>query len=464
MKSEKKVEVEAKQSKEDSLKKKKPEDSSSSKSGLKVKNIKIKKPAKGEVSKSSKVEVSKTSKGETSKVNKSDTNIKRDSTIQSNVLRPVKTEGVEVSKLQEKRGIRFFIGSCNSLLSYYLIDELRNDHEEDEDEGKANLFIGTVNSLDPVNPPPSNMKRLISSNNKPAIINVLRDADVIIYNIRTDSLDDIHFAAQSKFLLLTLLEFKESNPETDKTLILISSAIYWESEEKDKELRDNDFLTRHTPPSKLEQRDLENGVLSACRIASENDYGAVHPHKRSYVICPGLVYGMGEEYEESLYHIFMKAWNYLPGENFTIVGEGDNIVPTVHVKDLAKMIARIAVNSPNPREHPYILAVDKAEGQSQETIIQAIATKMGIENIKKIKHTEVEASSKELIYPLTLNLNMKIGEYLEGLMGDDWVSRNGLVQNIDKVFGELKEARGLRCVKTVFIGPPAAGKTHFSNW
>jgi adenylate kinase len=240
--------------------------------------------------------------------------------------------------------------------------------------------------------------------------------------------------------------------------------VYWESEEKGKELRDEDFLTRHTASSKLEQRDLENEVLSACRIPSENDYGAVHPHKRSYVICPGLVYGMGEEYEKSLYHIFMKAWNYLPGDDFSIIGEGNNIVPTVHIKDLAKMIARVVVSLPNPRAHPYILAVDKAEEQTQEAIIQAIAGKMGIENVKKIRFAEVEKHSKELVYPLRLNLNMKIGKYLEGLMGDDWVSRNGLVQNIDEVFGELKEARGLRCVKAVLIGPPASGKTHFSNW
>jgi hypothetical protein len=194
MKSEKKTEVGGKPSKEESSKQKKSEDSSLSKSGIKVKNIKIKKPTKGEVSKSSKVEVSKTSKVETSKVNKSETNPKGESTIQS------KTVKAEASKVQEKRGTRFFIGSCNSLLSYYLIDELRNDHEEDEDEGRANLFIGTLNPLDPVNPPPSNMKRLILGNNKPAIINVLRDADVLIYNIQTDSLDDIRFAAQSNLL------------------------------------------------------------------------------------------------------------------------------------------------------------------------------------------------------------------------------------------------------------------------
>lgn len=441
-----------------SSKQKKPEDSSVSKSDAKTKSIKIKKPVKGEVSKS-KAEVSKASKTEISKIAKSNdvSNPKPEATAQPKAVKS------EVSKVQEKRGTRFFIGSCNSLLGYYLVDELRNDHEEDEEEGRANLFIGTLNPLDPVNPPPSNLKRVVPSNNKPAITSVLHDADVMIYNIRTDSLDEIRFAAQSMIFFLTGIEFKEINPETDKTLILISSAVYWKSTHKDTALTDSDFLTRTSSVASVEQRDLENEVLAACRVPSENDYGAVHPHKRSYVICAGLVYGMGEEYEPSLYHAFMRGWNYLPGEDFVVVGEGDNVVPTVHVKDLARMVAKVASEPPSPREHPYMLAVDQAEGQTQEKIVQAIAAKVGIENIKKVAYGEIEDDVKELVYPLTLNLNMKLGEYLEGLMGDEWVSKAGLAENIDQVFGELKEARGLRCVKAVFLGPPASGKTHFSD-
>lgn len=265
---------------------------------------------------------------------------------------------------------------------------------------------------------------------------------------------------------LTVIEFRECNPETDKMLILISSVVYWSSVNSETPLEDNDFVNRITPLSNLEQRDIENEVLSACRITTESDYGTIHPHKRSYVICPGLVYGMGEEYEESLYHVFMNGWNYIPGQEFPIIGEGTNVIPSIHIKDLAKVTAKVAINKPNPREHPYILAIDKSGSeQTQEKIIKAIAEKVGIENIKKVPLNQIESDQiKQILYPLTLNLNMKLGSYLEELMGTDWVSEGGLVQNIENVFNELKEARGLRCVKSLLIGPPISGKTYFSDW
>ena len=161
--------------------------------------IKIKKPSKGEASKAesskqNKSDVSKVSKPENTSVSKPN----RDEGAPSG--RPSKVDAAAISKIvdQSKRGIRFFISGCNSLLGYCLIEELRNDHIEDEDEGKANLFIGSLNKFDPVNPPPSNLKRVVSGNSKSTIDKILQDADVMLYNIRTDSIDEIRFVAQSK--------------------------------------------------------------------------------------------------------------------------------------------------------------------------------------------------------------------------------------------------------------------------
>jgi len=352
------------------------------------------------------------------------------------------------------RGMRIFISGCNSLLGYCLIEELRNDHLEDED--KSSIFYGTLSQNDNTNPPPLNVRKIISGLKKTALNKVVQSCDVIIYNLRTDSLDEIRYVTQ---------KFRESNPETDKTLILISSAIYWNGTKSENPIEDKDFIKRQTPIFMLEQKSIENEVLSASRISNGNDHGSVHPHKKSYVVCAGLIYGLGEECEEIFAKIFMKAWNYLPGDSLEIINDGQNILPTIHIRDLSKMISKILELKPDPREHPYFLAVDKAGPlQTQANIVESIAKKMGIDKITKIPFSNiVNQNLKEINYPITINLNMKTSDLLASNI-TEWHCENGFSQNLDKIFSELQEARGLRCVKVFLTGPPASGKTTYANW
>lgn len=55
---------------------------------------------------------------------------------------------------------------------------------------------------------------------------------------------------------------------------------------------------------------------------------------RPYVICSGLTYGEGEDL---LHPLFKRAWR---GEEILCSGEGNNIIPTIHIKDLAQVIFR----------------------------------------------------------------------------------------------------------------------------
>lgn len=55
---------------------------------------------------------------------------------------------------------------------------------------------------------------------------------------------------------------------------------------------------------------------------------------KAYVITPGLIYGNGEDV---LYELFKTAW-MKPDEELPIYGDGTNIIPMIHVHDLAAIV------------------------------------------------------------------------------------------------------------------------------
>jgi hypothetical protein len=50
-----------------------------------------------------------------------------------------------------------------------------------------------------------------------------------------------------------------------------------------------------------------------------------------------------------------------------VIGEGLNLVPTIHVIDLARLVRRVVIE--NPKEHPYIFAIDKTSKPTQKRIV-----------------------------------------------------------------------------------------------
>ena len=49
-------------------------------------------------------------------------------------------------------------------------------------------------------------------------------------------------------------------------------------------------------------------------------------------------------------------------------GEGTNLIPTIHIKDLARIVKRIADNK---NEFPYIFAIDRTKDTSLKNIISS---------------------------------------------------------------------------------------------
>jgi len=91
---------------------------------------------------------------------------------------------------------------------------------------------------------------------------------------------------------------------------------------------------------------------------------------KTYVISAGVLYGQGEAIFNS--H-FKNSWKQDP-QKLPIVGEGNNLVPTIHVTDLARMTKKIFESQP---ERQYIFGIDNTKKPTQRKLIQAISEGIG---------------------------------------------------------------------------------------
>ena len=198
------------------------------------------------------------------------------------------------------------------------------------------------------------------------------------------------------------------------------------------------------------------------------------PKLRVHVLCSGIRYGNGER---TFYDHFQKAWIQNP-LNLPIIGEGDNLVPTIHIIDLARLVRRVVIE--NPRVYPYIFAIDKTRKPTQKRLISEIAKGMGTGDIASVDEATIDHSQgwKE---KLTINLRMQASdafkpipltaaelelEEAEDLKKEkrfQWHARFGIRKNIRALEGEFNKFRGLNPVKIYINGPPASGKTYYAE-
>ncbi|KAF5900297.1 adenylate kinase 7-like, partial [Clarias magur] len=136
---------------------------------------------------------------------------------------------------------------------------------------------------------------------------------------------------------------------------------------------------------------------------------------------------------------------------------GTNIVPTIHVYDLAGIVQNIINHK--PKLH-YLIAVDDSH-HSLEEIVKAIASVLGPEEVQKVPN-----DSEHLTHELTrvdlaqLSLNLVIETVLlKRRLNVNWVCESGVVTNIDRVAEEYRQSRGLLPIKICLLGPPAVGKS-----
>lgn len=316
----------------------------------------------------------------------------------------------------------------------------------------------------------------------------LLECDVLVYDLHTADLKEV----EEKLAI-----FKTAKIEEQKIIVVVSSVMVWtdtpkkvekieekvrdedeenENQDKDKDesvdkkgdeeenkeekteevkevepkvlqFEDGDFQTRVPHKDFLKWKAIEDQALA---LGSKENLSV-------FIVCAGILYGNGECILE---HHFKSAWLESP-QQLPYLHPGNNLVPTIHVKDLARITKFIVDTKP---ESKYIFAVDNTplNKRKQIDIIQAISAGIGTGEIvsspSKNEHWEMFLSIDLLVKPSALLVPEE-----EGSPPFEWHALSGISENIYKLNLEFNEKRGLKPIKIFVSGPPACGKSHFSK-
>ena len=256
--------------------------------------------------------------------------------------------------------LRILLTGCNSLVGQSFFQDMRNDDIMIKTGGKAHEFLGTLVKRD-AEYVPSPSESIIMLDNQKApktFAKGVLTSDIIIVDLLSGT--DFSEAESVIKLLKQPLHEKSGKPQR---LIVLSSVMAWCNTQKGASYTDSDYLKRVPTPKYQYLKDLENLALSAKRI---------NQNLRVNIVCSGLPFGNGEA-NDIFYEFFRRSWLSSHPElaALPVVGDGQNSLPTIHVRDLTKCI-RILAESKEPIAKPYLIAVDQCETKKQADIMQAI--------------------------------------------------------------------------------------------
>ncbi|KAF8563359.1 hypothetical protein P879_09063, partial [Paragonimus westermani] len=277
------------------------------------------------------------------------------------------------------------------------------------------------------------------------LYNSLITCDYILYNVK----DDSNLIDEAQWIVETLHENMHKFME-QKMFILLSSVLTWDKspvlDENDPSLpfSDEDYPRRKAHNNfrehlKLEKTTIHLGKTDKLKLLT-------------YVLVSGVTYG---ERQNVLHHFFKSAWN---NSTSLIVPEGgQNVVPTIHVKDLASVIQSIV--ELRPSRH-YIIAKDESQCTLHE-IIKAISKVLTTGKVKTVTREDallIGDLTQNHIDQLLINLRME-PSFLKEHARLRWHCEVGLVEDINSITKEFKLARQLIPIRLCIQGPPASGKT-----
>ncbi|XP_067273421.1 adenylate kinase 7a [Pseudorasbora parva] len=357
----------------------------------------------------------------------------------------------------ESRSKRVFLSNIDSYSSKYIaqflsscvVGESLTDGEEDDkhqqaSEGAHFQIVGTVANKD------AKKQRFAleeyRSVSQEELLKCLMQCDVIVYNITEDT-DLIYEATWA----ISALHSEIDNFGSSKIFILLSTIMTWamtkstDPDDPDIPLTEDDYKRRRPHPNFKEHTSTEKLVLKL---------GKTKKSKLStYVVTSGLQYGMGE----NMFHFFFKtAWL---GElsSIPIFGPGTNIIPAIHIHDLARVVQNIIDHK--PKTH-YFIAVDDSKN-TFEDIVKAIASALGSGQIEKVPKEDAYGTkaitNTDLLY-LSVHLQTE-SVFLKDKLNLCMDYESGIVDNISRVVEEYKQTRQLLPIKICLLGPPAVGKS-----
>lgn len=193
-----------------------------------------------------------------------------------------------------------------------------------------------------------------------------------------------------------------------------------------------------------------------------------NPMLRVYIICPGFVYGCGEDF---FFDYFKMGWLGRP-EIIPIIGNGLNSIPTIHIMDLVQVIRRIIEKKPTTR---YIFAVDRTKNPSLKNIIKSISMCMGNGKVQLLKEFNIDEIEIPNYSELSIDVKIKTSKLLidERKPDEDiedfnkrrfkWHCEFGIPENLEILRNEFNIYRNLKSVKILVLGPPTCGKSEISK-
>jgi nucleoside-diphosphate-sugar epimerase len=137
---------------------------------------------------------------------------------------------------------------------------------------------------------------------------------------------------------------------------------------------ENDFTSRIPSKKYYNYKIVETLALAAANTNSM---------LKTYIVCPGFIYGCGEDF---FYEYFRMAWNQTP-DKLPVIGDGSNIIPTIHIQDVANLIKRIIEKKPINR---YIFAVDRTYNRTLKDLMIAISKCVGNGEVEHVDFSRVE--------------------------------------------------------------------------
>ncbi|XP_071962489.1 adenylate kinase 7-like [Antedon mediterranea] len=373
-------------------------------------------------------------------------------------------EDTESTTVQEKlTRKRIFInlvdsyegGAISKFLSTCVINASLEELEEEEDtesvksdtlvtkEGTYEI-VGTLKNQD--GEKPEWVTEIFNFKDKAQMLEHMSECDVVIYDINEDpgQIDEATWAVSA--LHAELERFK-----IPKIFILLSTVMTWakskplDPDDPEIPFTEDDYRRRKPHPNFKNHISAEKLVIK---------HGKTNKAKFvTYVVATGLTYGAGEK----IFHdLFRTAWHGNT-DALQCFGNGMNILPTIHIKDLAGVLQNIADSRPKTR---YLVAVDDSQN-TLEDVVKIISTDLGTGKVKHItkEETLLKKDVKQSDFDMLLvNLRMD-GVYIKENMNIRWVAETGLKENITDVIKEYKQTRGLLPMRACVLGPPASGKT-----
>ncbi|XP_069321382.1 adenylate kinase 7 isoform X4 [Eulemur rufifrons] len=351
------------------------------------------------------------------------------------------------------RNIGKFLSNCVVGASLEEITE----EEEEEDETKSGVpeassvklkegtfqIVGTLST--PESPRPDFAVETYSTISREDLLLRLLECDVIIYNITENAQQ-----AEEATWAVSALNEEAVHFEKRKVFILLSTVMTWarskplDPEDNEVPFTEEDYRRRKPHPNFLDHINAEKIVLK---------FGKNAKKFATYVVAAGIQYGA----EGGILHNFFKmAWlGEIPA--LPVFGDGTNVIPAIHVLDLAGVIQNVIDHTPKVR---YLVAVDESV-QTLEDIVKCISKSTGPGKIHKLPR-ENAALTKELTQDcldhLLVNLRME-ALFVKENFNIRWNAQTGFVENINNILKEYKQSRGLLPIKICILGPPAVGKS-----